>query len=353
MKEIQICLKKKYRRHMPANKYALLRYRIIDKCIRNKYRPYPSKEDLRQACEDFLYNSFKERVSISTVEKDLFAMRNEEGLGYLAPIKFSRDLGGYYYDDPSYSIDKLPLNEDDIEALKFAAHTLSQFKRINVFEQFTSAIDKLMDRIELSDNIEDKSINQLVVFEHGATAIGSNYLGDIFSHIKAKQSISIEYKSFQAGVSSLRNIDPYLLKQYENRWYVIGFEHKSKRIKTFGLDRIVQVNTLNSTFELQNEFSREDFFKYAVGITTGNYKAEKVQIKFSHFASSYIETKPFHSTQQLIASDNNGKTFEYEIYITPEVFQKILAWGKEATVVKPSTFCNEMKNRLNEILANY
>ena len=118
---------------MPANKYALLRYRIIDKCIRNKYRPYPSKEDLRQACEDALYNSLDERISDSTIEKDLFAMRNEEGLGYMAPIKYSRELNGYFYTDPEYSINDIPLNEEDIDAIKFAALTLSQFKSISVF----------------------------------------------------------------------------------------------------------------------------------------------------------------------------------------------------------------------------
>ena len=154
---------------MPANKFALLRYRIIDKSIRNKYRPYPSKEDLRQACEDALYNSFHERVSESTVEKDLFAMRNEEGLGYLAPIKYSREFGGYYYSQDDYSIDDIPLNEEDIEAIKFAAHTLSQFRSISVFSDFENAIDKLMGRISISGKLEDDAIDQFVSFENKPT----------------------------------------------------------------------------------------------------------------------------------------------------------------------------------------
>ena len=62
---------------MPANKYALLRYRIIDRCLTNRMRPYPTKEDLRRACEEGLYGSEGERISISTIEKDLWAMRNE------------------------------------------------------------------------------------------------------------------------------------------------------------------------------------------------------------------------------------------------------------------------------------
>lgn len=338
---------------MPANKYALLRYRIIDKCIRNKYKAYPSKEDIRQACEDFLYNSFKERVSISTVEKDLFAMRNEEGLGYLAPIKFSRDLGGYYYEDPSYSIDKLPLNEDDIEAVKFAAHTLSQFKKINVFDQFSSAIEKLMDRIELSDNIQDESIDQLVVFESGATAIGSEHLGIIFKAIKEKNHITIEYKSFQAGVSSIRKIAPYLLKQFENRWYVIAFELKSEKIKTFGLDRIEKIDLENQKFTINPEFSRADFFKYSVGITTGNYTAQKVEIQFSNFASGYIKSKPIHNSQKSLSKNSEVEIFGYEIYVTPELTQKIMSWGSHAKVIKPAQLKEQIKTELEKTLNDY
>jgi predicted DNA-binding transcriptional regulator YafY len=338
---------------MPANKYALLRYRIIDKCIRNKYKPYPSKEDIRQACEDFLYNSFKERVSVSTVEKDLYAMRNEEGLGYLAPIKFSRDLGGYFYDDPSYSIDKLPLNEDDIEAVKFAAHTLSQFKKINVFDQFSSAIDKLMDRIELSDNIQDESIDQLVIFESGATAIGSEHLGVIFKAIKQKTSISIEYKSFQAGVSSLRKIEPYLLKQYENRWYVIAFEPKSSKIKTFGLDRIEKVTLEAYNFIIKPDFSREDFFRYSVGITTGNYKSQKVEIEFSNFSAGYIKSKPIHNSQKSMSKNTTGEVFGFNIYVTPELTQKIMAWGSHAKVLKPLELQHQIKIELEKTLKGY
>jgi|TARA_B110000879_G_scaffold88745_1_gene122050 predicted DNA-binding transcriptional regulator YafY len=338
---------------MPANKYALLRYRVIDKCIRNKYKPYPSKEDIRQACEDFLYNSFKERVSISTVEKDLYAMRNEEGLGYMAPIKFSRDLGGYFYSEPSYSIDKLPLNEDDIEAVKFAAHTLSQFKKINVFDQFSSAIEKLMDRIELTDNIQDESIDQLVIFETGSTAAGSEHLGFIFKAIKQKTSISIEYKSFQAGVSSLRKIEPYLLKQYENRWYVIAFEPKSSKIKTFGLDRIEKVILEDHKFQIISNFSREDFFKYSVGITTGNYKYQKVEIQFSQFSAGYIKSKPIHNSQKSISHNSNGEVFSFDIYITPELTQKIMSWGNHAKVLKPLELKLEIKTVLEKTLKEY
>ena len=79
---------------MPANKYALLRYRIIDRCLTNKAKPFPSKEDLRQECEDVLYGSDGINISTSTIEKDMWAMRNESELGYYAPIEYHKTHKG-------------------------------------------------------------------------------------------------------------------------------------------------------------------------------------------------------------------------------------------------------------------
>ncbi|MFM9984219.1 MAG: hypothetical protein ACKVOK_03255, partial [Flavobacteriales bacterium] len=67
---------------MPANKYALLRYRVIDRCLKNKGKPYPTREDLRQACEEDLYGAGGEAISLSTIDKDIWAMKNEGELGY-------------------------------------------------------------------------------------------------------------------------------------------------------------------------------------------------------------------------------------------------------------------------------
>ena len=86
---------------MPHIKNALIRYRIIDRSLRNKYRPYPSKRDIRELCEEALFGSVEgQNICDSTIEKDLFAMRLEHD----APIKYSKRDGGYYYTDPEFSI---------------------------------------------------------------------------------------------------------------------------------------------------------------------------------------------------------------------------------------------------------
>ncbi|MCB0480725.1 MAG: WYL domain-containing protein [Flavobacteriales bacterium] len=338
---------------MPANKYALLRYRIIDKCIRNKYRPYPSKEHLRQACEDSLYNSLDERISESTIEKDLYAMRNEEGLGYLAPIKYSRELNGYYYTDPNYSINDIPLNDDDIEAIKFATHTLSQFKSISVFSDFENAIEKLMGRISISNDLRDTSIEQYVSFESSPSAKGTDYLNPLLECIQENQKIELHYQSFMAGVQSVRILHPYLLKEYRNRWYLLGKDQKDNKIKTFGLDRIRGLQPLEEKFTMDSEFNPQDFFNYAYGITAVDEKPERIILEFSGGQGKYVKSQPLHHSQKILKETGDRLQISLDLQISYELIMEILSFGNKAKVLAPTKLVDQIKSELENALKNY
>ena len=87
---------------MPQVKNAFMRFRIIDRCIRSEERPFPSKEELRLACEEELFGSQdRDPICKKPLEKDLFALRMEPD----APILYSKREKGYYYSDKNYSIE--------------------------------------------------------------------------------------------------------------------------------------------------------------------------------------------------------------------------------------------------------
>jgi len=118
---------------MPVIKNALLRYRILDRCIRNDYQPFPTKEFLRQACEEELFGSSTgENICHSTIEKDIFAMRMDHD----APIEYNKKEKGYYYSDVEFNMDDIPLTDSDISAIKAATSILNQFKNTRLFSQF-------------------------------------------------------------------------------------------------------------------------------------------------------------------------------------------------------------------------
>lgn len=338
---------------MPANKYALLRYRIIDKCIRNKYRPHPSKEALRQACEEALYGSLGDRISESTIEKDLWAMRYETELGYEAPIKFSKRDGGYFYEDEDYSIDRIPLNDDDVEALRFAATTLFQFKDVEVFRQFGFAIGKIFDRLNITSNVEDEAIEKFVQFETVEQVEGNQFLGNLLHAIKEHQQVEVGYGSFSRADTKTYRIDPYLLKEYRNRWYLIGFHHDRGMMLTFGLDRMHEVKVLEQAFEVNLEFDPDRYFKYSIGITAHSEEPVKVVLSCSALQGKYLKTQPLHRSQEILV--DNEQEFRVSLYvlITYELIMQILGLGTEVKVLEPENLKEEVVERLRRTLGQY
>ena len=331
---------------MPANKYALLRYRIIDRCINNRSRPYPTKEDLRSACEEALYGSDGENISVSTIEKDIWAMRNEGELGYYAPIAYHRDHRGYYYEEDDYSINEVSLNDEDLEAIRFAANTLIQFRDLPIFQQFDQAIGKIADRLSVAPNLDTSGVDNFMQFESTPSSRGSKHLATLLDAIKNKNPVKLKYKKFSESKSSTYSLHPYLLKEYRNRWYLLGWDLAKESVRTFGCDRLEEVEVESNSSFSEINFNSEEYFKHAFGITViDDYPPVDVKFTCSHILANYLKTQPLHSSQKLT---QNGEEFivQMKVLITFELLQWLQGLSSEIQVLEPQI----LKEKLAEIL---
>ena len=131
---------------MPANKNALIRYKTIDRCLRNRYRRW-TIEDLVDACSDALYDmeGIRKGVSLRTVQGDIQMMRSDK-LGYNAPIEVY-DHRYYRYADPQYSITDMPLSEDDFMLLKRAVELLGKNENLNQSGEICKVLMKVKKRL--------------------------------------------------------------------------------------------------------------------------------------------------------------------------------------------------------------
>lgn len=332
---------------MPANKYALLRYRIIDRCISGG--GFPSKEDLRYACEEALYGSDGENISDSTIEKDLWAMRNESELGYYAPIKYHRDHRGYYYDEEGYSINEVQLGDDDLEAIRFAANTLIQFRDLPIFQQFDQAISKIADRLSVAPDLDTSGVERFMQFESTPAAGGSQHLSTLLEAAKNSNPLKLTYKKFSSDSEAEYELHPYLLKEYRNRWYLLGLDVGKQAIRTFGLDRIqtIEVNT-KDTFTQQN-FDSESYFKHAVGITViDNSPPTKVVLKANSVLSSYLISQPLHPSQKVTQNEDHV-IISYDILITFEFIQWIMGLITEIEVLEPQSLRDKIAEKIRNV----
>ncbi|HRP52367.1 MAG TPA: WYL domain-containing protein [Fluviicola sp.] len=335
---------------MPHIKNALFRYRIIDKALRNEFNPYPSKAKLREACEEALFGSVNgDNICDSTIEKDMFAMKMEHD----APIKYSKKFNGYYYTDSTYSLAEIPLNASDLEAIRFAANTLSQFKDVAMFKQFGFAIDKIIDRVTVSNELPLQEDEQFVEFESAISTRGNEYLSPLLLAIKQKQIVFFEYESFQSQQRKPRKVLPLFLKEYRNRWYVLTYDLVQEKIITFALDRIYNFQDSSETFSKKIPFNSKHFFEHSIGITASEGTPLKIRFEANQISSKYIESQPFHKSQVVIRSSPNSVLFEMEVYVSEELIRTLLSYGGEIKVIEPSSLVDELIKRTRLMAENY
>lgn len=331
---------------MSKIKNAQLRYRVIDRCLKNTARPFPSKDELRKACEEALFGSTGgSDICDSTIEKDMFAMREE----FDAPIKYSKIEKGYYYEDEDYSIDKIPLSEDDIDAIKFATKTLMQFKDLGIFKNFGYAIGKIFDRVHITDNPLDSAVDKFVQFETVSETGGSDLLPQLLKAIKEKVIVTFSYGGYATEKVKERKVLPLLLKEYRNRWYLISFAFDKNKVITFGLDRIKNLTLTKEHYYKPVDFDPDNYFKHSIGITANESEPELIQFKIDKVGSKYIESQPLHTSQKLIKEGSNRNTYELKVLVSEELKRTILSYGSQLEVIKPKSLRSEIQKTVENM----
>jgi predicted DNA-binding transcriptional regulator YafY len=338
---------------MPANKFALLRYRVIDRCLTNKSKPYPSREELREACEEALFGSGGDAISLSTIDKDIWAMKNESELGYYAPITYSRLHKGYFYEEEGYSIATLTLGQEDLEAIRFAAATLEQFKHVPIFKQYESAIEKIFNRVNIAPQPDDEQLEHFIQFEKSTVSKGKDYLWPLLEAIRAHKTVRIQYLKFSDDQLKEYELHPYLLKEYQNRWYLIAFEKNSGQVRTYGLERIEALETAEQVFLPHPNFKPETFFEHSIGITEKADEPQDVLLSLNPIAGKFMKTQPLHPSQRVVMENDREIRISLHVLLTEELYSFILSQSNQVQVIAPEQLRKEIKTRLSSALKSY
>ncbi len=335
---------------MPVNKDALIRYRVINRRLKNKFKALPKLPDLIEECEEALGKP----ISTRTIQSDLQAMRYDSDLGYNAPIIYDAKEGGYRYEDSNYSIDNIPLNEDDLDTLEFATRVLDQFKNVELLKPFSGIIEKIASSYKISRQVELNDHGEFIEFESSPETLGTEYINPILGLIKSQKEIQLEYKSFKDEESKTYLIHPYLLKEYKSRWYLVSWNKDKKMINTFGLDRIVSIKETDTYFEFQKSFSSVDYFKDAFGITAPQkLSVKKVLLKFNPSQANYILTQPIHHSQKVKSHNSSGLIIEIKVMISYELKSQIMSYGSSVEVLKPKSLRDEILTEIKKLRKNY
>jgi predicted DNA-binding transcriptional regulator YafY len=335
---------------MPVNKDALIRYRVINRRLKNKYKEYPTLRELIDACEEALGKP----LSVRTIQADIQAMRYDSDLGYNAPISYDAKIGGYKYTDDKYSIDNIPLNQEDLDTLEFATKVLDQFKNVEILKPFTGVIEKIASSYKISRQIEETKQKDFIEFESAPLASGTEFINPILKSIKEQKEINLEYQSFKDDSAKTYELHPYLLKEYKNRWYLVAWNDSKSSINTFGLDRILNITEGDRYFQFYKGFDPNDFFKDAFGITAPQkLNVKKIHLKFNSDQGKYIKSQPLHHSQKIIKEDKKGLLIEINVMISYELKSQMLSYGSSVEVIKPKSLKNEISDEIKKMRKLY
>lgn len=336
---------------MPVNRNALIRYKTIDTCLRNRYRRW-TLEDLIDACSDALYEyeGIDKGISRRTVQGDIQMMRSEK-LGYNAPIVVY-DNKYYKYEHEDYSITNTPLSEQDLKTMSEAVEVLRQFKGFSYFSGMGDIVSRLEDHVT---SAKQKTI-PVIDFEKNDNLQGLNYLDTIYHSIVDKQALRMTYKSFKAREAASFIFYPYLLKEYKNRWFVFGLQQGQPMLKNLALDRIQELEIAKGEPYRENKLLDPlTFFEDVVGVTKSvNQQAEKVTFLATKEHAPYIKTKPIHKSQQLIEHKEDGSMiFEIEVIINQELQREFLGFADGIRILSPNSMVRFMKKKFKKAMEEY
>jgi len=328
---------------MPVNRNALIRYRTIDKCLQNRRRKW-TIEQLIDACNDALYEyeGLDRGVSLRTIRLDLNAMRSDK-LGYNAPIIVT-EKKYYSYEDPEYSITNIPLTSQDLNILQEVSHLLRQFKGFTHFNDVNEMVNKLEDKIYSEQHAQSPVID----FEKNDLLTGIEWLDVLYKAIVGRTTVVLTYQSFKARQANDIIFYPYLLKEYRNRWFVLGMIKKGKELITFALDRIQQVQPHPDELFLEHRnFDAQTYFRDIVGVTR-NFAEKPTLIVFwaSHRQAPYIKTKPIHPSQKTLEPVKGGTLFSIEVIPNFELERELMGFGEGLRVISPSNIVRQIRKKV-------
>ncbi|RFS21975.1 WYL domain-containing protein [Chitinophaga silvatica] len=328
---------------MSINKLALIRYKTIDQCLRNRYRKW-TLEDLIEKVGEVLYDyeGISTGVSKRTIQADIQIMRSDR-LGYNAPI-IVKDKKYYAYDDPNYSITNSPISEADLDKFKEIVGVL---KELNGFQYFGD-MSETITRLESNLNTE-KGTQNCIQFENNHQLKGLSFINTLYQSILNKKTLLITYQSFTAVQQTEFLCYPYLLKEYRNRWFLIVKCKGVNMLMTMALDRIISIQEKpKEKYIAYNGIPFEEYYSDLIGVSKSEKDlAKKIVLQIDKSNAPYVITKPLHASQKVLKKETDGSIIlSIHVVVNFELEREILGFGEHIKVLSPSYLATRISKRL-------
>jgi predicted DNA-binding transcriptional regulator YafY len=291
------------------------RYSLIIEKIKNGH------DTSFQAVKDFLFDNGFEHTK-RTIQRDFDDLRNEFGV----EILYDNFKNNYYID-----YDNSPN-----------------------FESFLRFLDLVNTAGLLKESFKSKSKSlKHIVFDNNEGLQGIQYLQTFLSAITQHREISFVHYNFQKNTTTTRLLKPYLLKEYANRWYVVGEQEGVKEFRNFGIDRVSNVQLTENTFIPNADIDINYLYHDVIGMVYSEDTKQSVILSFTPEQGQYVKTLPFHHSQKTLIDTDVELQISLDIIPNRSLTERILMYGNTVKVIEPISLIEEIREIYKMALSNY
>ena len=224
-------------------------------------------------------------------------------------------------------------------------------------EELELSQESVFDQLLLVEAYRETKGKADVMFFEPRRARGLEQLNGLIHAITQKNVLSFTYQKFWENEKSSKVVMPYALKEFKNRWYLLAADYQSKNpsffLKTYGLDRISDLNISNTSFKREN-IDIEKAYKNSFGIiSTLGKETQEILLKFDREQANYVKALPLHHSQTVIAENETETIFRVSLVPTYDFQREILSYGKRVQVLAPESFIQELKAEVEIMLKNF
>jgi len=288
-------------------------------------------------------------VSLKTAQRDVEFMRDRMEL----PIEYSPARRGFHYTREVSSFPSLQITEGELVALLVAEKALQQYRGTNFEKPIVSAFKKLAQQLPDTVSFNIAEWDQTISFRTSAEPILNLEAFDALAKATARhRQIEFEYRKPGQQKTEPRVVDPYHLANINGEWFLFGYDHARKDIRTFVPARVSNLRENGKTFTRTAKFSLERRLHDSFGVVSGEQSFD-VAIQFTPFAADFIREKRWHPSQQLRELKDGGAELRLKLSSLAEVQRWILSWGGHATALAPDELRNMIRDAAQQLTTRH
>lgn len=328
---------------MPVDKQVLLRYQVLNKCFRSRYREY-TIEDLLDECNKALRSQDKPEVSKRTIQNDITTLETDYGIRLQENLKRGRQRLYRYY-DLDYSLPLIRINDEERNKIQAAIDVLEDFEGEPLYDWTRSFL------MQVESGLLNDSPSPLVTFQSNPDLKGISHFPNLLQAIRTKRVLKLRYTPYGKDTQTI-TIYPYHLKQFNDRWYLIAQAKGYETFAHYALDRIDSYEEVALPYK-DSDVDFSEYFDDVIGVTVSDGDAEDIVIKVTGKRFNYIRTKPLHLSQRIIEEAEGYAVISINVKVNKELESLILSFGDDMEIIAPASFRDRIAEKIQATNKKY